>query len=566
MLKFSDWLGRCYSRFGRWLARRLDVAFYLYLAAFISLFSIFDATRLHWVFDLRQVSFDQMVKHRLVVADPDPDIVIINIDEASLASLAPDLGRWPWPRQVLADVLSRVSAQQPRAIVFDILFSEADIYNPDSDTAFDDWLRACKHCYLPWVRLAPEQDRGSELAAAKVPGALKLSTPDATIAAILPWFPAALDSGRLGFNTAFPDSDGIIRQYGVYEDHGGARLPSLPARVLQGREISSKLAELPPRLLINWRGQPFSYRYISFAELYRDALAEHPQRPAQEFRNKIVILGSTAASLFDVKATPVADQFPGVEIVATVIDNLKHDDYLRLPPLRWLYLVIALVLIWATAWNFYRHAAPEKLASWFGLSQIALLTISYASLNFSHFYINLLGPVTYAVAYFTLAKLYALGTRRALEQNAVRSSMENPGSYRASMAWLRLADRDGEAMSGITLQSLQQDLPAALSGHCQPLDASLQGGWRLLEGSLLICLLQNQDEANLITEAGLREHVERWLQRHGLTVYTLHRCRLVHAPLQGGPLAESVWQGLLAELLHDSGPTSISPLPARLHA
>lgn len=561
MLKLTVWLQRTQARLGRWLARRLNTAFYLYLAAIISLCAIVDATRLHWVFDLRQTSFDQMVKHRLRVPAPDPDIVILNIDEASLALLANDLGRWPWPRQVLADVLGRVAEQQPRAIVFDILFSEPDIYNPDSDAAFNSFLQGCRQCYLPWVRLDPTQDSSSALPASRVPGAVPLPARDRTIAGILPYFPAAQESGRLGFNTAIPDRDGIIRQYAVYEDRGAARLPSLPARVLQGRELSTTLQGLPPTLLLNWRGKPFSYRYVSFADLYRDALSEHPKRPADEFRNRIVILGSTAASLFDVKATPVADQFPGVEIVATAIDNLKHDDYLRVPPLRWLYLLLALLLVWATAWSFYRHAAPEKLARWFGLSQIALLAISWASINVSNYYVNLLGPVSFAIAYFTLAKLYALATRRALEQNALRASTQAaPGSL-AALAWLQLRDGDGEPMPDSLLQQLQDSLPPALAGNCQPLNALQAGGWRLLEGSLLICLLLAPGEKNPLELTRLRQHIEDWLQQRGLHAWQLQRCSTHSAPLTAAA-SSSVWQQLLAQALLDGSSVSPSPLPS----
>lgn len=550
MLRLQARLLRLYSRSGSWLARRLHRNFYLYLALLLGVAAIIDATRLHWIFDLRQTSFDQMVKHRVRVTPPDPEIVIVDIDENSLAQLGGELGRWPWPRQVLADVLTPVVAQQPRAIVFDILFSEADLYNPDSDAGFDAFLQQCDRCYLPWVRLDPAQDRLSELKASQVPGALPLKggTPGPseggqTIAGILPLFPGALASGRLGYNTAMPDRDGIIRQYAVYEDRGGVRLPSLPTRVLQGRELSAGLQGLPPAMLINWRGKPFSYRYISFADLYRAALSEKSPRPPAEFRNKIVIIGSTAASLFDVKATPVADQFPGVEIVATAIDNLKHDDYLRVPPLRSLYLLLALLLIGATAWSFYRHADPEKLARWFGLSQVALLAISWASINFSVYYINLLGPVSFAIAYFSLAKLYAYATQQALERAEEEKRLAAGRHGYASVAWLRLADSDGEPMPSALLLRLQQDLPQTLGTQGHALSGSQHGLWRLLEGSLLLGLLTAQTAEAL--QPQLQDAVQQWLQRHQLTDYRLLQCRVHSAAINGSP-ARELWLTLMA--------------------
>jgi CHASE2 domain-containing sensor protein len=63
---------------------------------------------------MRQKAFDLMVRNRLHVAKPATDIVIVDIDEKSLAAMAPDYGRWPWPRQVLAEFVEKIEAQQPR--------------------------------------------------------------------------------------------------------------------------------------------------------------------------------------------------------------------------------------------------------------------------------------------------------------------------------------------------------------------------------------------------------------------------------------------------------------------
>ena len=48
----------------------------------------------------------------------------------AFATMAKEYGRWPWPRQVLGEFLEQIEKQQPKAIVFDILFSDPDIYNP----------------------------------------------------------------------------------------------------------------------------------------------------------------------------------------------------------------------------------------------------------------------------------------------------------------------------------------------------------------------------------------------------------------------------------------------------
>jgi hypothetical protein len=124
---------------------------------------------------------------------------------------------------------------------------------------------------------------------------------------VLPFFKAALDGGRLGTHNIYPDSDGVVRSYRMYHDVGGWKLPSLPLRVAEslGWKESDNLD-----LLLNWRGAPFTYRYASFADLYNDFSSKTRQRPQDEFKDKIVIIGSTAPSLFDVKPTSMARQFP----------------------------------------------------------------------------------------------------------------------------------------------------------------------------------------------------------------------------------------------------------------
>lgn len=54
--------------------------------------------------------------------------------------------------------------------------------------------------------------------------------------------------------------------------------------------------------------------------------------PAELLRDKIIIIGASAAGLHDLKLTPMGTHFPGPEIIATAIDNLKHGERLRYAP------------------------------------------------------------------------------------------------------------------------------------------------------------------------------------------------------------------------------------------
>ncbi|HCI12711.1 MAG TPA: molecular chaperone TorD, partial [Gallionellaceae bacterium] len=172
------------------LARWWKYSFYLYLAGLFSVFAVLDTMVLHYTSEMRQAAFDTMVRYRLVVPKPDPDIVIVDINEASLAAMARDYGRWPWPRQVLGEFVEQIEKQQPKAVVFDILFSDADVYNPDSDAYFNDAIAATNNTFFPMLRLDPSSDSLSQIKPAMIPGVTPLSgaQADATVAVVLPHF------------------------------------------------------------------------------------------------------------------------------------------------------------------------------------------------------------------------------------------------------------------------------------------------------------------------------------------------------------------------------------------
>lgn len=427
-----------YAAFFALLARRWNRRLYLYLAGLFMVFALADAVYFRLTVEMRQTAFDSMVGYRIIVPKPDPDIVIVDINEASLAAMAQDYGRWPWPRQVLGEFLEQIEKQKPAAVVFDILFSDADVFNPDSDAYFNTAIAATNNTFFPMLRLDPASDGLSQIKPSLIPGVEALSNAaqqDATVAVVLPHFPAALSGGRLGLHNIYPDDDGVVRQYLAYRDDYGWKLPTLPARI--GRELGWP-APQAQNVLLNWRGAPFTYRYVSFADVFEDLTSKHKSRAQNEFTGKIVIIGSTAPSLLDIKPTPLSQMHPGVEILATAIDNFKHNDYLRFPDARIAYLLLALTIVWLSAWGFYRDVGHGKMDAWFAASQFILIGVSYASINFSNVYINLTGPVTLALEYYAVARVYAAATGKVLERSALRASLEHDGELRATLLLIRL--------------------------------------------------------------------------------------------------------------------------------
>jgi CHASE2 domain-containing sensor protein len=397
---------------------------------------------------------------------------------------------------VLGEFVEQIEKQHPKAVVFDILFSDADVYNPDSDAYFNAAIAASNNTFFPILRLDPENDALSQIKPSMIPGVTSLSDeadPNATVAVVLPHFTAALEGGRIGLNNIYPDADGTVRRYQVYRDESGWKIPSLPARLAADQGWPTAPAK---EVLLNWRGKPFSYQYVSFSDVYTDMGRKVKTRSSDEFKDKIVIIGSTAPSLFDIKPTPMSKMHQGVEILATAIDNMKHADYLRFPEAKYIYLLLTLVLVWVSAWAFYRNIGRDKIDRLFGLSQFLLIGISYASINLSNTYINLTGPVALAVAYFSLSRIYASGTYKALEQNMVRVSLERGGDLSGTILLIRL-DGTQNLMVDVVLERIRNGLERSGTElkSVDVLKGVQKGVWDLLEYTFAVSWVAKANDA-----------------------------------------------------------------------
>jgi CHASE2 domain-containing sensor protein len=348
-------------------------------------------------------SYDQMQQRRLWASAPDPRLLIADIDERSLAEMAPEFGRWPWPRDTLASVLAHAEAAGAKAVVFDILFADADRLHPGGDAAFEAAVRQSRNSFFPVVRLPRSLDATSKLSAAHLPGLVEPGAgPAPTLALIVPFMRAMLDSGRLGTHTATLDGDGKIRRFALAEplDDGG-RLLSIPAAVARHLGVAAA-AEPAPRLIV-WRRQAEAYPRVPFSVLWQCAEGRvRDDCPA--LAGRILVVGASAPSLHDIKTTPLATHHMGVDILATLIDNALHQRAYRelAPALRWALCVAALAL----AASVVRRGAAGATSRALWLLPLTLLAIAYASLHSEHGYLDLTLPATAALAFLSAVKAH----------------------------------------------------------------------------------------------------------------------------------------------------------------
>ena len=392
---------------------------------------------------LAKPSYDAMVRARVFAARPDPRIVIIDIDEATLSRMAREFGRWPWPRDTLATVLDHVERQQPAAIVWDILFSDADRLSPGGDAAFNEAARRSPHSHFSVVRLAGSLDAASQITQAALPG-LWLSAqpaptapapappasapapapasasapagPPATVALIPPALPA-IAAARLGFNNGYVDPDGVLRRYRYVEPLAdGSAIQSIALSVVNTINKEAYYAQ-PTRAigifegkngkdgLIAWRKHASAYPHVPFADVFAQAEGGKPLASLPTFAGKVVIIGSTAPSLHDIHPTPLSPTMAGVDSLATALDNGLNQRHLReLPPGAQAGFAVALCVGLALWVQFKSVAslAPALLAL-----PGALLGISYLSLNGSPLFLDLHVAAGVALAFLAVLRVWS---------------------------------------------------------------------------------------------------------------------------------------------------------------
>jgi adenylate cyclase len=137
---------------------------------------------------------------------------------------------------------------------------------------------------------------------------------------------------RAGLIKFEEDRDGVGRRYLLRETLAGWHIPSLPARI--ALDLGFPLPD-QQSIVLAWRGAANSFPRVSFSDLYDEFGRSKKTRPADEFAGKIVIVGTAATGMHDLRVTPMGSLQPGPEILGTAIENLKNGRHMRYAPPWW---------------------------------------------------------------------------------------------------------------------------------------------------------------------------------------------------------------------------------------
>jgi adenylate cyclase len=395
------------------------------LALAFCLWAVLDLFVLRLSGGLANSTYDAMVRARFYAAAPDPRVVIVDIDEASLAQMAKEFGRWPWPRDTLATALDYIEKQNPQAVAWDVLFSDADRLSPGGDKAFDEAAKRSVHSHFSVVRLPAEYDRQSKVTRDTLPGlwlgvAASLPVAQSTVALIPPVLPAVA-AGKLGYNNGYTDADGVLRRYRMLETlSDGSQIQSMAlsvANAVHAHSTTNSIAATKTFQMANglfdakeedalmlWRSKANHYPRVPFADVFSVAEGGRARSPVPSFEGKIVLIGSTASSLHDIHPTPLGAQHAGVDSLASAIDNAVNQRHLAELP-RWLQALLAIGLCLGMAWWVQRHGIGSLDASLLLLPG-ALLGISYLSLNGSPVFLDLHLAAGIALLFIALLRMW----------------------------------------------------------------------------------------------------------------------------------------------------------------
>jgi adenylate cyclase len=341
---------------------------------------------------------------------PCADVKVVLIDQASIDwGAAPERGwAWPWPRTVYAPLLDALRQGGARVVAFDLLFTEASAYGVEDDAAFGEAI-----------------GRSKNVVGAAFYGRDKVTRP----------IPAVATNAAAVANVKDePDPDGVFRRATLawnankqlgYMDALGVAAWRLGAGRMRWGEYGIPAPMRDRRLLLNFAGREGRHETYGAAEVIQAGLllaeGKRPPLDLSAFSNAYVLIGVSAPGLMDVRPTPVSRVTPGVEVHATVLDNLLTGRFLRDAPF-WAVSLYALLIGWAAAWCVLRarHARQTSLAF------LALLPVpaaaSFAGYAAGAWWPLVLGELAVVLALVgaTLLNYATEGRQRAFIRNAFR--------------------------------------------------------------------------------------------------------------------------------------------------
>jgi adenylate cyclase len=436
----------------RWFTRRFGYARLVCLALLIGLAALRIADPAA-VEELRVRTFDtfQLIDPRVKTARP---VTIIDIDEKSLAKL----GQWPWPRTRIADLIANLTKLGAVVIGFDIVFAEPDRLNPgvaaDTIRNLDEETRAKLRTLPSNDQIFADAMRHSRVVLGEsglpyvlsefdntlpVTGLAMLGEPPQPFLLDFPGLLRNVDvleqaaAGR-GLFTIKPERDGIVRRVPMMMLAQGATMPSLSFEILRVatgtdtifiksekagiKSIAVKGFEVPTdrngQLWIHFARRDPSI-YVSASDVLEGRVA--PERIAR----KLVLIGTSAVGLLDLKTTPVDPVMPGVEVHAQVLESALTRAVLSQPNYGIVVELCAAIVLGLLVIAFAPQFGPITLVAVGGLFASLLVGTSWYFYSQQRLLIDFTYPLLSTTAIY-LTLIFSSFVREQAQRRQIRSA------------------------------------------------------------------------------------------------------------------------------------------------
>jgi len=362
------------------------------------------------------------------------EIALVVIDEKSLD----ELGRWPWPRVRMAQLMDTLVKYDAKVVGFDIVWAEPDehsglksltglkqkmnelritnrhldqylsqaIQKAETDRILADSLARSRramlgyffHFFAPEHLLQEQKQIQKDLPPLSAYNLVKYSSKEAAKVQLFEAhyaevnIPVIAEAGEgAGYFNIFPDRDGTVRWIPLVIKYQDRYYCALSLAVLQKFVDSSplilRIAEFGVEEIrlgdlfipTNEEGRMLiNYRgpHKTFPH-YSAADVIHGRVPAEAFRNKIVLVGATAMGIYDIRVTPFDHVFPGLEVHANVIDTILKQQFLYRPNWATLFDLLAIIAIGLLLGIFL----PRMKALWGAVMGIFLFSAFFLASN-----------------------------------------------------------------------------------------------------------------------------------------------------------------------------------------
>mgnify|MGYP001435794456 FL=1 len=383
---------------------------YLIFLLILILLIILKSFNPSYIKSISFLSFD-MYQKVFPIKKQDSNVIIIDIDEKSLSKF----GQFPWNRSIFAKIIENVNEANPKAIGFDVFFSEKDKQSPEEIIKSYNILSEDVINYLVKIKGHDERFRqqlensksvlavlGSNVSShgsydrkAKARFLSKGGDPK-EYTFNYPYSIGSLEkleksTKGLGSISFLDQTDGIIRSLPLIVRFNKKIYPTIGLEMVRVGENQKNLyVELdevgikrisvrPHKILTDPNGifwirykESLKQQYISASSVFDGNFDK------ARFENKFVLIGASAQGLFDLVKTPLGVTIPGVEVHANVIENILDKSYLVRSPNIYVFEILFSIIVACITFYFSQRIKPKYSLSIFFVSLVSVIIIGFS--------------------------------------------------------------------------------------------------------------------------------------------------------------------------------------------